>query len=151
VIAPLHEEIARLAAVNATEEERERVKAFITEQAELKADAPAFKDFLRAARAWETLLGEVCGNPVLALYLRILIDLVATLTPSQDIYIGRPARAKTFLEMRTRIALAIVEGDAELAALTTRRSSEATLLWMKEDLGSVADWQAAKLPAPVDS
>ena len=49
--------------------------------------------------------------------------------------------------MRMRTALAIVEGDAELAALSSRRASETGLAWMEEDHGGSPNWQAVKLPA----
>jgi DNA-binding FadR family transcriptional regulator len=123
-ILPVQSEMARLAAVRAGPSERLKLEAYLAEQSALEDSEFAYRDFLRMARTWEILLGEICCNPVLALYLRILIDLAAQLAPDEDIYIGRPERAREFLAHQRKVAEAILDGDPEMAMLASRRSSE---------------------------
>jgi GntR family transcriptional regulator, transcriptional repressor for pyruvate dehydrogenase complex len=122
-IAPVHAEMARLAATIAGPEERARIEAYLAEQSSLVEGEFSYRDFLRTARTWEALLGDLCGNPVLALYLRILIDLAAQLAPHEDIYVGRPDLALDFLRRQRKVAEAILDGDPEMAVLVSRRTA----------------------------
>ena len=122
-IAPVHAEMARLAATTVGHEERARIQAYLAEQAAIVEGEFSYRDFLRTARNWEILLGDLCGNPVLALYLRILIDLAAQLAPNEDIYVGRPDLALDFLRRQRKVAEAILDGDPEMAVLVSRRNA----------------------------
>jgi DNA-binding FadR family transcriptional regulator len=123
-IAPVHAEMARLAATKIGPEERARVEAYLAEQTAMVEGEFSYRDFLRTARNWEILLGDLCANPVLALYLRILIDLAAQLAPQEDIYVGRPDRALDFLRRQRKVAEAILDGDPEMAVLASRRTGD---------------------------
>jgi DNA-binding FadR family transcriptional regulator len=152
-VAPLHIEMARLAAIHADEHDRSALQSFLVDDERLEQGAFGFREYLRNSRQFERLLGNACHNPVLALFLQILIDLAGTLRPQEDLFIGRPQRVHEFRSRRRRVAQAILEGDPDLAVLTARRWSDVSYAWMQMDrVGhdvDASDERGAALPDPV--
>jgi DNA-binding FadR family transcriptional regulator len=139
-IAPLHVEMAILAARTMTPQKRDKINAFLESLSKWNVETDEFRVFLRLARAWETILGEASDNPVLALYVRILIDLAATLAPEHDIYLRRPDRMQIFMTRVKALAEAILDEDPDRAALIARRSADASEKLMGAALAPGGEW-----------
>jgi DNA-binding FadR family transcriptional regulator len=130
-VEPIRVELARLAASNADGKTREEIGQFL--QKDLHPSDDSYRGFLRSEREFGEILGKASRNEVLSLFLKILYDLAATMKPQSDVYIGRPARVAEYRKVRTGIARAVVEGDAEIAMLAARRGAALVAGWMTAD------------------
>jgi DNA-binding FadR family transcriptional regulator len=126
-------DMVRLAALATDREKKQRLEQFLEVDEAAQAEGYSYRQFLRAEREYAKLLGELCGNHVLNLFLQILLELVAMLHPEQDTLIHEPARVDSVVKRRGRIIRAILDGDAEIAMLEAERGVRQVLLWMEED------------------
>jgi DNA-binding FadR family transcriptional regulator len=126
-------DMVRLAAQVSDAAGKEELARFLKEDESAQADGYSYRQFIRAEREYGRLLGRLCGNNVLDLFLQILLELVALLHSDQDALVGAPDRVDTVVKRRGRIIRAILEGDAEIAMLEAERGVRQVSLWMEED------------------
>jgi len=132
-IEPITVEMAILAAENKDSEIAADWVSF-RETEEQYIDGTDYIAFLRSLRQYGQLLGRSCNNKVLELFLSTLYEFCAMVTPDADLYRDRPDRIKALCNARARIIDAIIEGDKEIAAVLTRRTTRMNVSWMVEDI-----------------
>jgi len=121
---PIRIEVARLAALSDDPGLHEKLGEFLKQDADLIAEPFDYVEFVRADRRFWATLAAGCGNPVLQLYMEILLSLVSrTVEPAQDPVLGKPSRLEGVINRRRRVIQAVLEGDSEMAALAARRST----------------------------
>ena len=131
---PLRIEIAVLATENSDPQARQELRDFLNREQNATADTEhGYRAFLKSEREFGRLLGRMSGNGVLTLFLSILYDFAALLRRGEDVLLHRPDRVASYREHRARMGHAILDGDAEIAAVATRRCSELISEWLKED------------------
>jgi DNA-binding FadR family transcriptional regulator len=101
----------------------ERLGAAVRWASEGRPDDPARPDM------FHTELTELAGNPVLALFLRIIIELFRRHTQVQDQPLPGAEAAHDVQRVHQRILDAVLAGDAGLARHRLRRHLEALTLW----------------------
>jgi GntR family transcriptional repressor for pyruvate dehydrogenase complex len=126
-------DMVRLAAQETDQTKKEPLAQFLEADEAAQAAGYTYRQFLRAEREYGRLLGVLCGNNVLNLFLQILLELVAMLHPDQDTLIRAPARVEQVAKRRGRIIRAILEGDAEIAMLEAERGVRQVAVWMAEN------------------
>ena len=114
---PLVIEAAALAAHSATEAARSRLAEFVqTYHGFEELDDERLQ--MRVVLEYETLLGNICGNPAVALMLSVMRDLV------RDPRFGNVGltrdRARSYAEFHRKLAEAVRLGDADMARLFVR-------------------------------
>ncbi|CAG4895710.1 FadR/GntR family transcriptional regulator [Paraburkholderia saeva] len=114
---PLVIEAAALAAGTATEAARSRLAEFVqTHHGFEELDDERLQ--MRVVLEYETLLGNICGNPAVALMLSVMRDLV------RDPRFGNVGltrdRARSYAEFHRKLAEAVRLGDADMARLFVR-------------------------------
>lgn len=133
-IGPLKAELAVLAARNRDSELLARLEQFALEDESAPLEmAHGYRAFLKSEREFLQLIGEMAGNSVINLLMAILYDFAALASRSEDVLIDRPERVQAYRRMRARLARAIIDGDLELAQLTSRRCSELVDEWFEQD------------------
>lgn len=133
-IEPVRIELARLATVNMDAKIRVQFAEFLAVDERRRGEGYTFRYFLWAERRFGELLGLASKNDVLHLFLEILLDLVATTAPEQDIFIHNSERVTQACLQRARIVSAILDGDPEMAMLEARRGAKRSSDWMLEDM-----------------
>jgi GntR family transcriptional regulator, transcriptional repressor for pyruvate dehydrogenase complex len=131
-------DMVRLAASVTDQALKEPLARFQEEDEAAQAAGYSYRQFLRAEREYARLLGELCGNNVLNLFLQILLELVALLHPNRDALIREPARVDNVVKRRARIIRAILDGDAEIAMLEAERGIRQVGVWTAEDQARAA-------------
>lgn len=134
-VALIRTDMVRLAALEPDRSKKEPLERFLEDDEAAQAAGYSYRQFLRAEREYARLLGALCGNHVLDLFLQILLELVAMLHPDQDTLIREPARVDQVVNRRGRIIRAILEGDAEIAMLEAERGVRQVTVWMSGDQG----------------
>jgi DNA-binding FadR family transcriptional regulator len=134
-IKPLRIELAMLAARNRRDEDLATLREFIDAENEIGFDLEkqTFRSFLRSERAFGRIVSELSRNDVLALFLNILYDLIPMLRRDEDILIDHPERVALYRRHRITILQAILDGDEEMAQLSSRRCSDLIVDWMVLD------------------
>ncbi len=133
-IGPLKAELAVLAARNRDPELLARLEQFALEDESAPLEmVHGYRAFLKSEREFLQLIGEMAGNSVINLLMAILYDFAALASRSEDVLIDRPERVQAYRRMRARLARAIIDGDLELAQLTSRRCSELVDEWFEQD------------------
>jgi DNA-binding FadR family transcriptional regulator len=141
VIQPLRDALIRLAARK--EGARKQVlREFIEEDSH--TGNIDYRYFLRSERQFANMLSEISGNRVLGLFLNIVYDVAEQLRRKEEIYVTRPDRADEYRLQRSRMAEAVLEGDAEMAALASRRCAEIVKIW-RDSNGEVSDVHEAAI------
>jgi DNA-binding FadR family transcriptional regulator len=138
-VEPIRVELAKLAAASDNEAARDEMRRFVAreqEQLEKTDGEHVYRDFLRSEREFGHLLGEMAGNKVISLFQLILYNFSGMLGRNEDIYINRPHRVEEYRQMRSRLAEAVIAGDAEMAAIAAQRCAMKASEWLLEDLGS---------------
>jgi GntR family transcriptional regulator, transcriptional repressor for pyruvate dehydrogenase complex len=132
-IGPIKVEIATLAAQN---RDPAILGAWRKFQAQDKEEEPAggYREFLRSEREFGRILGAACRNGVLELFVLILYEFCASIQPDEDVYRDRPDRVHASWLRRQMCVSAIIEGDAEVAALSMARSARMVTDWTVEDM-----------------
>jgi DNA-binding FadR family transcriptional regulator len=120
-VAPVRIEMAKLASQNAGDEQKALLRRFLDEERTRDREGFSYGDFLRSEREFGRILSEMSGNHVIALFLEILYDCCAMLSPDEDIYRNRPERVRTYREKRNRLAEALLDGDEEVTIVAARR------------------------------
>lgn len=129
----IRSDMVRLAAEETDQSKKEQLARFLEEDEAAQAEGYSYRQFIRAEREYARLLGRLCGNNVLHLFLQILLELVALLHPDQDTLVREPARVDQVTKRRGRIIRAILEGDAEIAMLEAERGVKQVAVWTAED------------------
>lgn len=134
-LKPLRAELAMRAARNRDADLQEKLRRFVSEgrEEDEAASKHAYREFLRSEREFGQILGKMSGNSVLILLLDILYDLASHLNRDQDVLINRPERVLEYRRLRARLARAILEGDVEIAELSSHRCSDLVEQWMHLD------------------
>lgn len=133
-VLPIKVEMAVLASRSTNADAMARLRAFYEREVAV-TDQENYRAFLRSELEFGSLLGELCDNNVLVLFLQTLYDYCATISPEEDIYRNQPQRIREFWSKRNQIAFAILNRDEELAATFARRSALLAAEWMVEDVG----------------
>ena len=123
---PLFEEGARLAARRRDPAVCARFSHFLKREEHTIETAPDdFRAFLRSEREFGIIFASASGNPLLELYLLVLYEFSATLH-RQSLFYKQPKRLAAYRALRDKLAMAILDGDEEVALVLARRSSEFT-------------------------
>lgn len=130
--APIRIEVAKLAARSTNTGARERMREFL--KAEAARGSITLGEFARAEREFGRLMFELCGNQVISLFLEILYDCSALLSPDEDIFRNHPDRVEEYRERRLKLAAALIDGDEEIATLAASRLAATAAEWMMQDL-----------------
>jgi DNA-binding FadR family transcriptional regulator len=130
-VEPIRVEIAKLAANSANDDARAQLAEFVT-QDEINGPDASYRDFLRSEREFGKILSGMSGNRVLTLFLQILYHFASLLRQGEDVFSGRPQRVVDYRKLRSRMALAILEGDEEIAVVATRRCAALVNSWMRQ-------------------
>jgi GntR family transcriptional repressor for pyruvate dehydrogenase complex len=131
-VEPIRAELARLASRQPDKALRQRLEQFLEHDRD--QEPRNYRAFLRAERELGRVLGEAADNVLLSLFLTIVYDLVALVQHDEDVYVNRPERVERYRELRNRMVEAIIDGDEELAILSTRRCTAVVTDWIHEDL-----------------
>jgi GntR family transcriptional regulator, transcriptional repressor for pyruvate dehydrogenase complex len=131
-VEPIRAELARLASRQPDKVLRQRLEQFLKHERD--QEPRNYRAFLRAERELGRVLGEAADNVLLSLFLTIVYDLVALVQHDEDVYVNRPERVERYRELRNRMVEAIIDGDEELAILSTRRCTAVVTDWIHEDL-----------------
>lgn len=130
-------EIVSLAA-GASEEVLGELATFLEADEAVAAEEYSFRRFLRAERQQNDILGRAGGNQVLHLFMQILLELVATLRPGDDILFGKQERFLEWRLQRNRMVRAVLARDPEIASIEARRGSDKIRQWLQEDRKATA-------------
>lgn len=131
--AHLVEEATRLAALSTDKAVRRRFAQSLKEDRRAQDSPQAPDDFVTSEAEFIDLLGNLCGNPVIKLFVSILYKFGAPLVFRH--VCQSPERIAASREARIRVAEAVLAGDAELAMLLWRRRGELQDAWLLEELG----------------
>lgn len=123
---PLVVEAAALAANTATEATRSRLAEFV--QSHLGFDELDDEKLqMRVVLEFETLLGDICGNPAVALMLSVMRDLVRD-PRFGDVGLTRE-RAHSYAKFHRKLSEAVRLGDADMARLFVRAHMAELARW----------------------
>lgn len=117
-IGPVLEEAAALLAASNDTAAPRRLAAHVAANAGFDGSADEGLR-VRAVREFETLVGELCGNPAIALLLHTLLDLVHSRHGDQ-VRLTRE-RAAVHATFHRQLLEAVQRGDPDIARLLTRR------------------------------
>lgn len=132
-IEPIRIDLIQLAAINATEAHIAELQQFLDDDGPLAAEEVGFRHFLRRELKHNDIIGRASGNRVLHPFMKILLELVATLRKREDVLFGRRARIASWRQQRNKIIQAVIERDAERAVLEARRAGRLMQVWIGED------------------
>jgi len=135
-IQPIRDALIRLAARKASAH-KQILRDFIDEDSH--TGGIDYRYFLRSERQFANMLSEISGNRVLGLFLNIVYDVAEQLRRREEIYVTEPKRADQYRLQRRRMAEAVLEGDAEMAALASSRCAEIVKVW-RNDNGEISDY-----------
>jgi GntR family transcriptional regulator, transcriptional repressor for pyruvate dehydrogenase complex len=128
---PLYTAMVVAAANGADPEQTARLAEF-AEQERATLDQPApLSDYLRSEARLGAIFYRLGANPVLNLFLEIIIDLSALQT--EGVWAGHPERIAQYRRLRLKLAEAILAGDEEVAAVAARRCTAAIEQWFEAD------------------
>lgn len=138
-LKPLRAELAIRAARNTDPELQAQLRRFADEpengdEGEEETDGHGYREFLRSEREFGRILGKMSENSVLTLLLDILYDFTSHIRREQDVLINRPDRVRTYRKLRSKLAHAILDGDAEMAEIASQRCSNIINEWMEKGL-----------------
>jgi DNA-binding FadR family transcriptional regulator len=130
-IVPIKASLAALACQNKDPELRRKLqevgKAAIPETG-------LYWAYLKNERAFARILGEMAGNEVLSLFLNTLYEFCGRIPPGEDVYVNHPDRIRTYLSARDRMIQAILDSDAQVAAIQAERCASLVASWMQQDI-----------------
>lgn len=126
-------ELAFLAARNIDEEGRAELLRFLEEDRAIEDRDYSFQTFAKAELRQNRLMAAASGNPVLALYMQISLDLVSSLSREDDILFGHDSRLLVWRELRNRMIEAVLARDPEIARLQSDRCGAKIRKWLKCD------------------
>lgn len=134
-IKPLRLEIAELAAQNAATGDRTELEKFVEQEREsMSSDAEvAYRGFLASQRDFGRIVADLAGNHVLNLFLQIVYDLTQFTSRDEDVWFNQPDRVEVYRRQRLNMAIAILEGDEEIARVASARCSKLVAEWIRED------------------
>jgi len=142
-VETIRSEMIVLAAERITPSEAAGLEELL-EQDEVVLDVDySFRRFLRAERQHNEIVGEASGNNVLHLFMQILLDLVATLRPEDDMLFGKEERYLAWRAQRNKMLRAILSRDSEIASIEARRCAQMIRRWTDEDQASGAPQENA--------
>jgi len=124
-------ELAPLAARKIDDEGRAQINAFLNEDRAVDDKDYEYLSFLKAELAQNRMVGDIAGNRVLHLYMQISLDLVGSLSRSEDILFGHRARYLEWRHHRNRMLDAIAAGDPEIARLEADRCAAKMRKWVE--------------------
>jgi hypothetical protein len=80
------------------------------------------------------IFASLSGNPVLQLYVAVLIDFAGTFVAT-NVYARHPSRMTAYRAIRRSLIQTIINGDEQVAKLMSQRRSDAIIGWMEADIG----------------
>jgi GntR family transcriptional regulator, transcriptional repressor for pyruvate dehydrogenase complex len=123
---PVIIEAAALAAVTGSDARRSELAEFVQTHLHFEEHDDERLQ-MRVVLEFETLLGNICGNPVVALMLSVMRDLV------RDPRFGNVGltrdRARSYAEFHRKLAEAVRLGDADMARLFVRAHMAELARW----------------------
>tara|TARA_R110002110_G_scaffold415750_1_gene654915 strand:- start:2339 stop:3079 length:741 start_codon:yes stop_codon:yes gene_type:complete len=124
---PLLVEAARLAASNSSDLARQTPWNFLQSQ---QPEPDSRTSFTRHAVGFNTTLVGISANPMLGIFMEIIQAFASHFDSLRGF---TSDRARRYLTAQRRLALAIREGDAEVAVVMAGRMSDELASWVKED------------------
>ena len=144
----IHRELAPLAALNIDDDAHAELSAFFEQDRSIGEKDYGFTVFLKAELQQNNIVGRLSGNRVLHLYLQISLGLVGSLSPSDDILLGRRARYLDFRHRRNRMIDAILAREPDIARPEADRCGAKIQKWMEADARKKTAAGKAAAPAP---
>lgn len=126
-MSPLTRQAARLAALNPDAAARGRLVEMVEAQAGARLDA---RDELRTRLAFESLLAEVSGNALLALMMKLGMDLARH--PRIGNVAVTPGQSAVYHAFHEQLALAVRDGDPDLAEAIVCKYSAQIRAWLAD-------------------
>jgi DNA-binding FadR family transcriptional regulator len=126
-------DMVRLAAASRDAGVKAELIRFLDGDETAQAGDYGFEQFVRAERAYALLLGRLCGNEILNLFLQILLDLIGMPAPEQRRVLSTPSRLETAARRRGRVIRAILAGDGDAAEQEVEQGVRQFLAWAAED------------------
>jgi len=130
--APIRIEVAKLAARCKDEALKEKLRQFI--ELDNSREHVSFGEFVRAEREFGRLMQDMSGNEVISLFLEILYDCSALLSPDEDLFRNWPDRVQEYRRKRNKLAAALLEGDEEISVVAASRLTSTAAEWMIQQL-----------------
>ena len=130
--SPIRIEVAKLAARCKDEGLRTKLREFV--EAEEGREHVSFAEFVRAEREFGHIMSQMSGNEVISLFLEILYDCSALLSPDEDLFRNWPDRIEEYRRKRQKLAAALLDGDEEIAVVASSRMTATTAEWMINQL-----------------
>lgn len=149
-VIPVKMEIAVLACRNTDLGLRQQLQQLLDHGIPQNEDL--YRLFLKSERTFGHLLGALSQNKVLTLFLNVLYDFCAHVSPEEDVYRNHPERIRAYWESRNALVQAILLKDEELAAIYAKRCSSMVLTWIpnnlsRRELRDVVDRMFRAVPA----
>ena len=132
-IETIRMELVSLAAMNLSPELKQVLEEYLEQDEAVNPEEYSFRRFLRSELEHNEIVGEASGNPVLHLFMQILLELVGTLRPDEDMLFGKEERYLDWRQQRNKMLRAILARDPEVATIEARRCSEKIWNWVQED------------------
>lgn len=126
-------DMVRLAAESQDGETKAELALWLEQNEANPAGDGDLEGFRHAERAYSRFLDRLSGNNVLALFLDILLELLAMPRSDGPTTFERPERRALATEGRGRIIRAIGAGDAEVAVQEADRMARQIADWVAED------------------
>lgn len=124
--------MVRLAAASADSETKAALARFLAQDETAQAGDYSHRQFERAEWDYTRLLGALCGNHVLDLFMQILLELLAMPSGQDKARFYTPARLEAASQRRGRVIRAILDGDSEIAMLEADRGIRQVADWVAE-------------------
>lgn len=128
---PFYTAMAIAAARSADPEQAARLAEFAAQERATLDDPIPLPDYLRTEARFGSIFYRLGANPVLNLFLEIIIHLSALQT--EGVWAGHPERISQYRRLRLKLAEAILAGDEEVASVAARRCTVAIEQWFESD------------------
>jgi GntR family transcriptional repressor for pyruvate dehydrogenase complex len=125
-------DVVRLAAEMPDSPLKAELRDFLEEDEAARGLPYSQRRFARSEREFYGLVGALCGNNALHLFLEILLDLVGILFPVDNMAQWTADRIDTAVRRRSRAIRAILDGDAAAAMLESEDAVRQTRTWIAE-------------------
>jgi GntR family transcriptional repressor for pyruvate dehydrogenase complex len=150
-VIPVKMELAVLACRNTDPALRQQLQQLLDQGIPESSDL--YRLFLRSERTFGQLLGALSQNKVLTLFLNVLYEFCAHVTPEEDVYRNHPERIRAYWEARDALVRAILQKDEDLAGIYAKRCSMMVAPWIPDNLSrrqmrDVVDKMLKAIPAP---
>lgn len=128
----IRRDMVRLAADASNDDMKARLLTFLNADEAIQGEGYSFRQFAGAEREYARLLGVLCGNNVLDLFLQILLELLAAPKEQKRPFYSTD-RLKVAAERRGRVIRAILAGNGQAAMAEADRGMRQVAEWAAVD------------------